>query len=887
MVEQQTGLMWGHPAEFSAPFVGREAELGALDEAFAAVERDRAARVVTVLGAPGVGKSRLVHEFLARLHVGRGWHFPHRTYRGSARGTQAAYGIFHRLLRDRFGLADGVAPEMARAHLREQVASVLSDRKVGDVLYFLGPLVDLSFADSPVTRALADDADQARLVRRAVVRSFFEADASAAPLVLVFEDAHEASRDSLDLLASRVANLRGPALLVCAGRSELLARAEGFAELAPGRHRLLDLAPLPEPEAMAVARALLAPTGGPPEPLVEAACAVAGGNPMLLERMVRVFHDTGVIAAGGEPPGPAWRVDLARLAEVRLPLTVDDAVEARITALGAAERRVLEQASAMGSVFWLGGLIVIGREGAEAPELWAGEGGDDVARLRRALDELVERDYVLQLPDATFAGDTEYVFKHNKEREKIARMPAPAEARRWHGALADWLEHHPQVRSHEEHVGMLARHCELAGRAGRAAYAYLEAGDVARAQYAYQKAADYYAKGLALLGDENAVRRVRALYNAGDVLAHLGRPDEALARFVEMRALAYRLDLLPEGGRAHHRIGRARREAGELEQAERHLAAGLALFERARDEAGIAATLDDVGTLHWARGEHRRALREIGRALHMRKQQNDRLGLALSLTHLGLVLHDAGRHAEALDAFGRALVVRREAGDPLGIATSLTHLGAVAYDQGEHARSLALFQEALAVAREVGDKNRLATVMTKVGESHFRLGDPERALRFLEQAEDLCDELGDKRGMAEAVRGLGRAYLLLGDLGKARWCVSRAVDLFTAVQNRAYLGIALRALGEVLAAGGEGDDEGLRRALDAFGRSAAIFEELGNEVELARTFRAHAAAVEGSPALAADEALRGGAGRMRERADATFRRLRQAVRETLPPEPAP
>lgn len=881
MVEQQTGLGWGHPAEFGASFVGRAGELAELAEAFAAVERDKGARVVTVLGAPGVGKSRLVHEFLARLHAARGWPFPHRTYRGSARGSQAAYGIFQRLLRDRFGLADGVAPEMARAHLREQVASVLSDRKVGDVLYFLGPLVGLSFADSPVTRALADDADQARLVRRAVVRSFFEADASAAPLVLVFEDAHDASPDSLDLLSYLVANLRGPALLVCVARGELLSRVEGFADLAPGRHRLLSLAPLPEPDAVLVARALLAPTGEPPEPLVEAACSVASGNPLLLERMVRVFHDTGVLATA-EGPGPAWRVDLERLSQVRLPLTVEDAVEARITALAPDERRVLEQASAMGSVFWLGGLVVIGREGAEAPEFWAGEVGDDVAQLRRTLDELVERDYVLHLPDATFAGDTEYVFKHNKEREKIARLPSPAEARRWHGALADWLEHHPQVRSHEEHVGMLARHCELAGRAGRAAYAYLEAGDVARAQYAYQKAADYYAKGLTLLGDQNAVRRVRALYNAGDVLAHLGRSDEAVDRFVEMRALAYRLDLLPEGGRAHHRLGRARREAGELEQAERHLGAALSLFERAGDEAGIAAALDEVGTLHWVRGEHRRALREIGRAMHMRKQQNDRLGLALSLTHLGLVLHDAGRYTEALDAFGRALAARREAGDPLGIATSLGHLGQVAYDQGDYARALSLFQESLSVAREVGDKNRLATVMTKVGESHFRLGERERAHRFLEQAEDLCDELGDKRGMAEAVRGLGRAYLLLGDLGKARWCASRAVDLFTALQSRAHLGVSLRALGEVLAAGGD-DEENLRRARDAFARSASAFEDLGNGVELARTLHAHAAAVEASPTLSADEESRSAATSMRERAEVTFRHLRQAVRESLPP----
>ena len=71
--------------------------------------------------------------------------------------------------------------------MRDQVASILDDRRVGDVCYFLGGLLGLSFTDSPFTRAVIDDPAQARLIRRAVLRSFFEADARRAPLCLVLD----------------------------------------------------------------------------------------------------------------------------------------------------------------------------------------------------------------------------------------------------------------------------------------------------------------------------------------------------------------------------------------------------------------------------------------------------------------------------------------------------------------------------------------------------------------------------------------------------------------------------------------------------------------------------------------------------------------------------
>jgi tetratricopeptide (TPR) repeat protein len=407
---------------------------------------------------------------------------------------------------------------------------------------------------------------------------------------------------------------------------------------------------------------------------------------------------------------------------------------------------------------------------------------------------------------------------------------------------------------------MLAMHREKAGARAPAAKTYLEAADVARQRYSNTKAAEYYAKGLALLqegAEGDAGQRMQAIHHYGDVLQALGRNDEALATFREMLARAYRLDLRGKGGAAHSRIGRLYRETGRLELATKHLSAALSLFESSEDERGIASAVDDIGKLHWLRGDYPRALEFTQRALLMRKKIGDRRSIALSLNNLGLVYQDSGQFKPALEAFEQALQIRREIGDLVGVSVTLNNLGTVAQDQREDARALMLFDEAHEVAKETGDRNRIALILTNLGETNNRLGAVATAIQYLKQAEEIADELGDKLGLAEALRGLGKAYLAQKDYAKARACTSRAVELFREVQSKVQVGVALRSLGEVTAAGnaGAGSVESAMQARGHLLQSIAIFEEIGNEIELARSYRAYAELLKASPEFRTDPAV--------------------------------
>ena len=283
------------------------------------------------------------------------------------------------------------------------------------------------------------------------------------------------------------------------------------------------------------------------------------------------------------------------------------------------------------------------------------------------------------------------------------------------------------------------------------------------------------------------------------------------------------------------------------------------------------------------------ALAALREGLVRRRKLADRRSIALSLNNLGLVHQDSGQFKDAIDAFSQSLGIRREIGDLMGVVASLNNLGTIAQDQRDYPRALVFFDEALEVARQIGDRNRTSMVLTNIGVVHYHTGKPALAIEVLRQAEELCDELGDKLGLAEALRGLGKAYMHNGDLAKAREAISRAVDLFALVRSKVHLGIALRTLGEITAAGGWGSAH-TRSAREYFARAVTIFEQTGNDVELARTFKAYARFLLDNDGKT-DEAIRREALTMNTRAEATFSRLRitagpvEGGRGTLPSVP--
>jgi len=870
------------PPTPSVAIVGRGPELRELEEALDRAISTGTPQAVTLIGSAGIGKTRLLHDFLERVRArpplddGR----EIRAFRGVCHENAPGFSVVQRILRGRFGIADGAGSDQVRETFRTAVTQSLGDVRVNEFLHFLGAYLDLDFVDSPFTKAMEVDPTEFQLVSRAVLRRFFEVDARRTPLVLTFEDLHWCQDDGLDLVQYLLGSLReAPVLLVCVARPELLARRAEWGRAS--HHTRLELTPLSPDDAAQLMYKLLEPAGDVPDELIDAAVDIAGGSPYLLEQMVRAFFDSGTLRK--EDDG-TWSTHLDRLDEAQLPLTVEDAISARISSLTPAERELLEKASAMGGVFWLGALVALSRIDAKTPDLWGGH-ESLVSYFQERLESLAERDYVLPMPDSSIPGETEFAFKHNLERETLHKLTNRTKMRRFHRIVAEWLEFKlpasGETSRGEAQLEMLAQHHELGGSPQRAAYYYLDAGNKARARYANSRAADYYERGLSLLDEEEVPRRLEALHHWGDVLQLAGHNDQAQEAFRKMLEIAFRYDLKAKGGVAHNRLGRLFRSIGHLDEAMRHLGTGQALFVAADDARGVASSVDDIGKVHWMRGSYEAAERFMSKALEMRRELGDRRSIALSLNNLGLVFQDSGRFGEAKSHFEEALEIRRQIEDQQGVAQTLNNLGTIHTDDGEHRAAITVYEEALDVARSVGDRMRQAIVLTNLGEARYRLGEPQGAIETLQEAEALSATLGDRILEGEILRGLAKAHMLTHDHQAARDYIARSIELFEQARGKPFLGVALRTLGEITAAAGWGGVE-YERAREAFEKSIQLFEELGNEIELASSLETYAAFLEGDDERKGDAVVAGEINQLRARADLIRQRLRESATYMLP-----
>lgn len=848
------------------PMIGRLVERGAIVDAVTRSIEGSRCEVVTVIGNPGVGKSRLVSEVIADLAERQP---TLRVFRGAARANSGIQPAIARILRTRFGLHEGSDAHAQANEVCAQVMDLFGDRRVDEILHFLGAFLGLRFGTTVLGEAFEEDPRAFQSVARAVLRRLFEVDAQRAPVMLVFEDMHLAGSDGIRIFRDLVTSIRrAPITVLCTARPELLAKAHDFFDAPQERHLRVDLGLLSTGESQVLARMLLSTIEDVPAELVETAVSMGGGNPLLIEQIVRIFFDQGVIAleADGEVA-----IDLDKLTRISLPMSVDDAVRARLASLSPVERELMERAALMGPVFWLGGLVVLGRTGRTAPTIWGG--AEDLSlQFRDLLKGLADRDYVLPMPDSSIPGDEEYVFKHNLEREQLSSLVADEEAVQHHLLLAEWLEFRIAERG-EEQLDLLARHYELGNRPLRAARCFLQSADRARARYAMQKAVKHYIRGLELLGEHDVGLRLDAHHHIGEGCAMLGRNAEAHESFRAMLALAWRLDLKGKGGAAHNRIGRLYRDEGRLDEAMRHLGTGLALFQSAGDEAGIAASLDDIGKIHWMRGTYDTALRFLQDGLTRREAMGDKRSIALSLNNIGLVYQDSGQYRGAYDALTRARDLRHEVGDLPGLTVTLNNLGTIHSDRGEDREAIAIWMQALDIAREIGDRRRQAVLLLNIGEGQYRLRNSDEALRILTEVEQLCVELNDRILIAEARRGLGKAHFLQGSITRALASLQSALEIFEQVRSKVHVAIAKRSLAEVLSAHGTESVEG-RRAEVLFREALHSFKDLGAELELARTARTFADHLTMVPDGTAMESAFAEAESLRALADEIYARLR-------------
>ena len=759
------------PARTMTRFVGREAELERLLEAFSRTVGQPTGRVLAIVGEAGMGKSRLVYEFLRAL---AGRNVLALDGGGAPFGSGAGYRPGAHMLRQYFNILDS------------DDATVVQEKVAGRIIALSGSTASVVYPILAVLRALPEDspffalsADERRHQAAAAMLWLAQRVATDHPLVLVYEDMQWVTSDTRDFVEALIGNLPPSTLVVLTYRSDYDAgwiESPGTPEL-----RLEGLSPAATTELVS---ALL---GNDPslDALKEELPRRSGGNPLFIEEHVRSMIDSG------ELQGAIGHYRLATpRKEVEIPPTVRGVLAARIDRLGQPDKQVLQTLATVGDTATVNVLVRL----VDIP-------GDELRKSLRRLQTagmLIER---------TEGGQLAYEFKHSLTQAVAYETLLHGRRRELHLRILEALADSAQV-------DVLARHAVL-GEAWREALTYLwRAGKMAAQQFAeveavacYERALEVYKRlpperqsleaaidlrfdfrnalvplgrqlrNLEVLreaetlaaerGDER--RLAQALWSLANCYGNIGRSDRALDAAERSLALAEKLgetELLAMGALS---AGEIQRTLGNYRKASEHLSRVVALIDprdaqRLQGQVGLPS-VRARSHLAWTLaelGDFDRARRIAEEGLHIADASAHAYSVSHACLGLGGTRVRQGEFQAAIPILARGLAVSERI--PLLRPPIAADLGLSYARCGNLSEGLAHLHSAIEGAKSMSRLSRLPLIIVKCGEIHLLAGESSDALRLADDALALAAEQNERGNAAYAHYLLAEIHSAANDL---------------------------------------------------------------------------------------------------------------------------
>jgi predicted ATPase/class 3 adenylate cyclase len=815
------------------PMVGRGLELAALGDTFARVTSTGEPWLVAIVGTPGVGKSRLVREFLAEAsgsaRVLRGRCLPY--------GQGITFWPIGEIVRQAARIEEADTADDARERLRDAVQGMAD---ASHVTVALERLLGLVSGGSPVE-------ELAWATRRLLERL-----ATDSPVVVVIEDVHWAEQALLDLVEHVVAIGRGPLLLVAPSRPEISELRPDF--LVGSRTRHLVLEPLADDATSELIGRLL-PGPGQIAALRGRIADAADGNPLYVEELVAMLVDGGTVRRVDDG---SWIVERT-VGHIAMPPTISALLTARLDQLGP-ERTVAERGSVVGRVFEHRAVAHL------SPDLPANA-------LDERLTVLVGRDLV-RPESASVTEELAYRFRHILIRDAAYESLPKVERARLHESLADWLEavvgdrlaeveeivgyHLEQAIRYRRELGIVGDDAGLADRAAghlaAAATRAADRGDVRAAANLFERAAG--------LTPPNDSRRDRLLLDlaivtnssgltarAREILADvIRRGEKARDEATRLHAVVIQWDM---GDLADEDQERIRSDAGRA----------IDVLDAAGDELGLARTWNLMGNVHWYAGEGGAAEVATLHALDHARRSGRRSELMQCYEDLTAIFNTGP--AQVDEGIIRCRdILAAEGGDRVVEAWMNHALGHLLAKRGEFEEARMRAAATRRVLEENGQVLDHAVMAELAADVEFQAGDPAAAVRLLSDGLDAYHRLGRQsailashlghvawhagdielaeetaeEGMAAggwtralALGTLGRVRARQGRIEEAEALVREALAHWETTDYLTYHGWTLEALGDVLAMADRREE-----AIAAYEQAAQLHRQKGSTVGVAK-----------------------------------------------------
>ena len=751
----------------SAPLIGRDAEIarmtGCLDLACAG-----AAQLVRLVGEAGIGKSRLVNEFVTRAHdEDRFAGVAVRRAICSPLGEQS-YGTLAAVLRSAYGIAQKASAAEAQAKLTEALSELgLAAEEIERLMPLYFHVLGLGDPDAVLQHV---EPEQLRRQIFFAIRTIFERRLALSPLLIIVEDLHWADAVSLEALRFLMDRLERTRLMLLFTHRPM----PEMDQLASGRisHTTLRLVPLGVADGQKLLAAFFS-HGWRESPgnLFNRILERASGNPLFIEEIIR-----GLIEAGAlERDGPHWRTKSDEAA-ADIPASIQALLLARLDRLPHEVRRLAQEAAVIGPRF---DAALLGATAAEP------------AKVEEALELLCDAEIVEEVAGANSISLQSYRFTQTMLQDVIYQNLLLQRRIEMHGRIGAALERlYGDDPERLEDLILLGHHFSLSASKPKGSRYLSAAGDRARAIYANDDAIRLYQQALAVLltaGDQGPERFV--LYEQiADLCGAAGRRNTAEEHYqTALEAQRAARDRTAEA-RILRKLGRLLWDAGKRNKAEAHYAEAAALLEGTDAPIEWAQLLQERGHLAFHMGYHAAAVRWADEALAYAQavppDVDKQAGLeaaratAEARNTKGVALARLGRRQEAVREVEQSVAAAEAAGLLNAACRGYTNLS-VLYTIVDPAQAIEVCRRGLDVARRIGDLGFQARLLANLAVACCTFTDrcAEEGVPAAEKAIELDRALDQREHLPVPLIVLGQIYQCHCQPELAARCYNEAIEV--------------------------------------------------------------------------------------------------------------
>ncbi|HSE87524.1 MAG TPA: AAA family ATPase, partial [Candidatus Binatia bacterium] len=795
------------------PLVGRQTEIEVFNKLVEQAASGKG-QILAMVGEPGMGKSRLVHEF-TRHQLRPGW----LVLEGASvsYGKATPYFPLIEMLRHYFQIADGEGSE----NIRDQVVmhileldNMLKDA-IPPILSLLGALPDevrasavlAQFKDvvDATERCLAMDPQQRRRLTLDGVKRLLIRESQRQPLLIVFEDLHWIDGETQAFLDGFIESLPMTRILLLVDYRPEYSHSWGDKTY----YTQLRVDPLPPTGAEELLQHLLG-RNADLAPLKELLIRRTEGNPFFAEESVRSLVESGVLVGEKAAYRPGLKID-----EIRIPSTVQNVVADRIDRLPIEEKHLLQTAAVIGVIV--------------------------PVRLLRAVTELPESDLQTSLThlqageflyESNLFPELEYTFKHALTNEVAYGALIHERKVFLHAKIVTALEN-IVGSSLQDHIETISQHA-YRGELWEKAVAYSwQSGEKASQRSANQEARQFFQTGLRAL--EHLPQSRANLQQAVDLRLELRNPLYFLSEFDELQRRLREAESIAQRISDDRRLGRVinflNSYYGLMGEHHRSIEFGTRALRINRDDVELnTVTHYYMGLAYHHVGQYDQSIASLRRALSVAQEERfkyERFGTAFVLSvicriWLAQCFAQLGRFKDGKTLAEEATTIAKEADHASSLAFAHISLGFIHLVQGNVDSAIGTLE----TCQKICGANNIQVLMPHIGSNlgyaYALAGRVEDALPLMEKADEQSKLIGRKAAWALRLTWLGHASLLGRQIGKAREQAQRAVALASDAGERGYEAWAWKLLGDVIQEEASNPSD----ALNHYAASMALATEL-------------------------------------------------------------